>query len=295
MCKESFLVRNKRAGIAGQREFIPVPCGKCKQCISSRILSWIFRLEHEIKISSQAYFVTLTYDENHVPLDNPIYEKGYPDRGDNVVHVQKVLKPRDLTLYLKLLRKRYALQSKNSIRYFAVGEYGTKFKRPHYHIIMLNCDNPALIQDAWGRGHVDIRPLRSIRSVAYCLKYLYKSNVYKPAGAPAFSRMSKGLGANYITAEVANYHKSELSNVVVSTSDGIKLPLPKYFKDKIYDSYERYRLTNYLQKRVDERLEERVSSIMQNTGKDEESILYSLMVEPFLSTFDTQLVKPSIF
>lgn len=180
MCQSHILVVNKKYGINGQPHKIPVPCGKCPQCIQSKIHSWQFRFEQEMRsTSSPFWFVTFTYNEESVPIDNVLYEKGYPDRNDNKAHVQNVLREKDMRDYLKLLR--YHWVKKNiqykatlpSVRYFYVGEYGTKYSRPHYHMILWNIDDIRLIIDTWPHGFVHIDQMKSLDSIGYCLSYLY--------------------------------------------------------------------------------------------------------------------------
>lgn len=170
---------------------IPVPCGKCPPCLKRRASAWSFRLMQEDKICNSSQFITLTYDTDHVPLT----EKGYMD-----------LCKRDLQLYFKRLRKlqsnslRDGVYSK-PIKYYAVGEYGGRTFRPHYHIILFNC-SIELIQEAW---KLDGKYLGTVHygtvsgaSVGYCLKYMTKPGRIplhqNDDRQPEFSLMSKGLG-----------------------------------------------------------------------------------------------------
>lgn len=84
---------------------ILVPCGKCLKCRSKYRLQWQLRLQHELdSYNGVAMFLTLTYDEKYLPYNNS-------------------LDKRDVQLFIKRLRKYY---SDINIKYFAVGEYGTK-------------------------------------------------------------------------------------------------------------------------------------------------------------------------
>ena len=58
------------------------------------------------------------------------------------------------------------------IKYYAVGEYGGQFKRPHYHLIMFNVQIDAIL-NAWQLGTVHIGYV-SGSSVGYTLKYIRK-------------------------------------------------------------------------------------------------------------------------
>ena len=90
---------------------IDVPCGKCPNCKKRRVNEWVFRLQEEDKVSSTSYFITLTYDTVVVPIS----PNGF-----------MTLKKRDLQLFWKRLRK--AIGKGPKIRYYAVGEYGSKSK-----------------------------------------------------------------------------------------------------------------------------------------------------------------------
>lgn len=273
MCKTPLNVKVQRSD--GWRT-IPVPCGKCKRCIAQRVASWQWRMEQELRVSTTPYFVTLTYNRKSCPIADVPW-------GDSTRKF-RVLRPRDMTLYLKSLRFHYAKQSDNLIRYFYVGEYGTLRKRPHYHLILLNCDDVRLIQDTWKHGFVDISPINSMdNSIAYCLAYLYKRNTFAPPNHPQFSRMSKGLGRSYISKEVINYHNRKLDNSSVTMSNGRRIPLPKYMKERIYTEENRFLLSHHLQVAADVALDKKVKSVMRSTGLSEESVLHQFFMEPYIS------------
>ena len=70
--------------------WINVSCGKCVRCIERKKMEWAFRVRDVMKESKTAYFVTLTYDDAHLP-----YSK-------NGTHT---LKPKDMTDFMKRLRQ----------------------------------------------------------------------------------------------------------------------------------------------------------------------------------------------
>lgn len=205
---------------------IPVPCGKCANCLKRRISGWSFRLTQQDKIASSSNFITLTYDSSHVPITR----NGY-----------MCLNRRHVQLFLKRLRKAEETKAKTvgceteRIKYFAVGEYGGKTLRPHYHIILFNCDI-TLIQDSWGTftrstQYVWKRPrivehkqhIGSVHygtvsgaSVGYCLKYMMKRSripMHKNDDRiPEFALMSKGLGLNYVSDNIKEWHHADLEN-----------------------------------------------------------------------------------
>ena len=81
----------------------------------------------ELQYHDSAYFVTLTYDDFHIP------KAYYPDPETGEVHTSYTLCKRDFQLWMKRLRKKF---SDDKIRFFACGEYGGQTKRPHYHAIV---------------------------------------------------------------------------------------------------------------------------------------------------------------
>lgn len=98
---------------------IEVPCGKCIGCRMAKAKEWSIRIVHEASCFDKNSFITLTYDDEHLPYDG----------GLNVQHFQKFM-------------KRLRFELKQPIRFFHCGEYGDKLKRPHYHAIIFGWDFP---------------------------------------------------------------------------------------------------------------------------------------------------------
>lgn len=192
-----------------------VGCGKCLPCLSNKRQDWIFRLEQEHKVSSSAMFVTLTY-----------HPKFLPD-GLSKTHVQK---------YLKRLRKR---DTSNRIRYYLVGEYGSKTGRPHYHILLFNADSLGeTARKAWSLrgeslGIVDIRPVTAGR-IRYITKYIIQPQLVFRGMEKPFSLMSRGygIGAHYLSDAMVDWHSRNDANYTLTY--GVKGRLPRYYKEKIW-------------------------------------------------------------
>lgn len=162
------------------------------------------------------------------------------------------LDKRDLQLFFKRLRKAHGKGNNNgrTIKYYAVGEYGGRTNRPHYHIILFNA-RVELIQQSWNLGEVHYGTVTGA-SVGYTLKYISKpKTVPKHANddrLPEFSIMSKRLGINYLTKAMVAYHKKDLQNRVCLTMEqGQKISMPRYYKDKIYNSEERGYIKGYFE------------------------------------------------
>lgn len=94
---------------------IMMPCGQCMGCRLERSRQWALRMSHEAQLYDHNSFITLTFDDEHLPSTNSI----------NV---------RDWQLFMKRLRASIP----HKIRFYACGEYGDLNLRPHYHAIIFN-------------------------------------------------------------------------------------------------------------------------------------------------------------
>ena len=183
-----------------------VPCGKCFECLRARQFAWTFRLQKQQMISESAYFVTLTYGK--------VMEKGVHLFGDDPplsFNGHQTLDRSHFQKFMKRLRKRNPC----TIKYFMCGEYGTKFKRPHYHMIIYNLD-PALAEDSlrlskevWTHGMVDVAKC-CLETIMYTCGYVMQGR-WEPEQDdddryPHFAAQSKNLGLNYLTDAVYDYH-----------------------------------------------------------------------------------------
>lgn len=108
-------------------EYQTIPCGKCMGCRLEYSRQWANRCLLELEYHDSAYFVTLTYNDYAVP------RAYYADPDTGSAEVALTLNPRDVTLFLKRLRKKFP---SDTIRYFYCGEYGPNTWRPHYHLIL---------------------------------------------------------------------------------------------------------------------------------------------------------------
>jgi len=187
---------------------------------------WAIRLEQELKHSKEAYFVTLTYHDDYIPL------------GDkNIPSLSKI----DAKKLIKSLRKR---TKKKGIKYFLVGEYGEKSFRPHYHVLLFNTGMSALatqkyLLESWQKGQIDIGTVTEA-SIRYCTKYMIQQYDVSEWVEPPFRLMSNGIGKGYIESRtLQSYHKRDLSRDFITKANGTKHSLPRYYKEKLYTKRER--------------------------------------------------------
>lgn len=127
-----------------------VACGRCTNCRINKKREWKGRLLLEAAHSTvEGSFITLTYNDQHLPKNGSV-------------------SVREAQLYIKRLRHFLG----GGMRYFLVGEYGTKSWRPHYHILLFNW-RPLLaetmIRGAWQeKGFVSISTINTERCNYVC-------------------------------------------------------------------------------------------------------------------------------
>lgn len=146
---------------------------------------------------------------------------------------------------MKRLRKLVVARGER-LRYYLVGEYGSKTARPHYHAIIMNATAEE-ISSAWTLNGVRLGFLYfgdvKSASVGYTLKYMLKDyrKKYSDTRQPTFSLMSKGLGLAYLTDAVINWYHQDITRGFVELVGGVKVPLPRYYKLRIFDNDQRRR------------------------------------------------------
>lgn len=198
---------------------VQVPCGKCTGCRLEYSRQWAMRCVHESQMHEENAFITLTYDNDHLPANHSINKKEIQD-------------------FIKRLR----FYTDVKLRYFACGEYGEKKHRPHYHAIIFGYDFPdkklhtkqnghllyrsELLEKAWTKGHSLIGHC-TFESAAYVARYIMKKRVGK-------NEKDKSQDQYYeiIDDETGEIHQQEREFCLMSRRPGIgKTWLETYHKD----------------------------------------------------------------
>lgn len=209
---------------------VPFPCGQCLPCRINKRREWTHRIMLESAMHKASSFVTLTYDNDHLPP------------GANLV-------PRDMTLFLKRLRK---LIAPLKIRYYYVGEYGEQTYRPHYHAILfgLGIEYSGYIQNCWPHGHIHVGDVTQ-HSAQYVCGYVVKKITarFDPnlvGREPEYSRMSTkpGIAASVIPKILDVYTRYPQCLPIKESQDvpmqlvieKKKWPLGRYLINKLRDS-----------------------------------------------------------
>lgn len=217
-----------------------IPCGGCVGCRIDRSREWTIRLLHESRLHDLKCFVTLTYDDLHLPVDGSLNKKHGQD-------------------FLKRLRRRHARSNPNSkIRFYMCGEYGEQLSRPHYHAILFGVDfsdkrphsktprgdqqfKSALLDEIWGHGNCMIGAVTS-ESCGYVARYIMKkingdmaldhyARVHPVTGEitqlqPEYSTMSLKPGIGY---DFFKKYESDFYPADSAVMKGKFFPVPKYY------------------------------------------------------------------
>lgn len=198
----------KRSG-SWRGERLDLPCGQCVGCRLERSRQWAVRCMHEASLYDRNCFITLTYDEDHLPSGPGSCTRcTVPHLLDGSVCVS------DFQNFLKKLRRQYG----EGIRFYHCGEYGEQFGRPHYHALLFNHDwddkrlfsrrggidvfTSDSLSRLWGKGFAVSGDV-TFESAAYVARYVMKkvTGVRGPdhyAGRrPEYTTMSRrpGIGA----------------------------------------------------------------------------------------------------
>lgn len=214
---------------------LKLPCGQCIGCRLERSRQWAIRCVHESQLHERNCFVTLTYDQTHLP----------PGGSVSV---------REFQLFMKRLRK----VAGPGVRYFHCGEYGEELARPHYHACLFNFDfddktlwsvrngvrlyRSKLLESLWPFGFSTVGDV-TFESAAYVARYVMKKVTGEPKEAhykglnPEYVSMSRGskkIGTGGIGKGWYDKFKLDVypGDFVVLRS--MKLRPPKFY-DSLYD------------------------------------------------------------
>lgn len=201
---------------------IYVPCCQCVGCRLEYSRQWAMRCVHEFETAGRVgSFITLTYNPDNLPPDGRVHKE----------HFQK---------FFKRLRKKFG----NGIRFFACGEYGHNFKRPHYHAIIFGLQFPDLmihtvkhgyqyyrspiLEQLWPYGFSLVGNV-TFESAAYVARYVFKKQKGDDVddSLQPFVLMSRmpGLGHDWYD----KYKEQVYPNDFIVIRDGVTCKPPQYY------------------------------------------------------------------
>lgn len=218
-----------------------VPCGKCPLCLKRKKRDMTVRLVHESLCYERSSFVTLTYNDENLP-------RPFGPDDDFAVLVKK-----DVQDWLKRLR--YFTGSK--FRYFAVGEHGARYGRPHYHVIIFGwwphdayihewrnkyaVYRSPLLEKSWPFGFSTVGEVNP--AVAkYCARYVLKK-MDSESGDEFWlqSKRQGGVGAPYFDRYWSDFARTNSAYVKIGDRV-ITYPVPKYYLARM----RKYHLDEYI-------------------------------------------------
>lgn len=221
---------------------LSLPCGQCIGCRLEKSRQWAVRCMHEASLYERNCFVTLTYDDKHLPyrgmLDYPAFQK-----------------------FMKRLRKH---ADPVRPRFYMCGEYGPENWRPHYHGCIFGFDfadkyywrtsetgeklfRSESLERLWPFGNCEFGDV-TFASAAYVARYCVQKVTGHNAKAyyarrdedgeyslpPEFNHMSlkPGIGARWLEKFQRDVYAFDY--VVVN---GKECKPPKYY-DKLFERVE---------------------------------------------------------
>lgn len=241
--------RDRRPVFAATKSYegarpISLPCYKCEGCLKARSRAWMLRMVHERRFHERACFVTLTFDDAHLPVDGAV----------RVHHHQH---------WMRRLRRMVG-----PARFFGCGEYGDVNRRPHLHTILFGLDFAddrvpadrgssgelqyvsATLSEVWPYGRVTVGDATP-SSMGYVARYVNKKvaeagnpEAYRRVNLetgevwyvpPPFVVMSRrpGIGDAWFEKFRGDVFPSDFV-----VHDGTKFAVPRYYSERLARSEE---------------------------------------------------------
>lgn len=211
-------------------------CGQCVPCRISRRKIWTTRQVLESYCHDENCFVTLTYSETAKRKD-----------GGPCLPEDGRVRPDDLRNWLKRFREK--LTSEHPVRFYAVGEYGDRTSRPHYHASLFGVSGRTdiltrsglvkhwgcsrLVLETWGLGHVYVSEFNRLTA-----QYVAGHHLKRHSNG-SFARMSlrPGIGAVAIPSIVKSLPAgASLSDGRVVRINGGKEYVGPYLSRKLLEA-----------------------------------------------------------
>lgn len=186
---------------------------------------------HEASLHERNAFITLTYDDEHLPIGGTLVKHHYQD-------------------FMKRLRWRFR---KDTIRFFHCGEYGEQLTRPHYHALLFGFDLPdrvhltgdgqhelstsEILAELWRRGFTTVGNV-TFDSAAYVARYVTKkitgpdAEEHYNGKEPEYVTMSRrpGIAREWFEEYADDTYRDD--NII---SNGHPAKPPRYY-DKLFEA-----------------------------------------------------------
>lgn len=206
-------------------ERLDLPCGQCIGCRLERSRQWAVRCMHEASLKEDNCFVTLTYDDDHLPKNGSLVLSDFQN-------------------FMKRLRKSIAPKR---VRFFHCGEYGERFGRPHYHTLLFGhyfedraffsernghrLYTSKALSELWPHGFATFGAV-TFESAAYVARYVLKKVTGEKAEehykgrVPEYITMSRrpGIGTGWFAKYASDVYPRD--SVVVR---GVRTRPPRFY------------------------------------------------------------------
>lgn len=294
----------KSLGYQVVTEHDDIPCGQCLACRMTYARNWSARIMNEVSLypSGTCWFVTCTYDDEHLPPAKPVI-KIDEETGEINTKISKFnsLCLKDHQDFMKRLRKEVSKYSDTKVRFFASGEYGDVSFRPHFHYILFGVPIPDLnfyklskagdklynsewLQKIWNnadgerpnKGYVVIGSVTP-DSASYIARYAIKKrkhlddSFYEDLGLkPEFLVMSRkpGIGKEWFEKNYKSMYETD--EVIMPGRDkAISVKPPKYY-DTLMERIDPELINNIKQRRkyIAEKTDEFISDYLPFYDKE---------------------------
>lgn len=220
-------------------KYVTIGCNQCIECIKKNGRDWTVRLYEEIKHNTNCKFVTLTFSNESLEKISKILKPNATDNDKAGYAIRH---------FLENWRKKYG----KSLRHWLITELGHNgTERIHIHGLLFT-DEIEEIKSKWFYGYSYVGSYVSQQTVNYIVKYITKKDFdhmnFKPQ---IFS--SAGIGSNYLNNRnkienqihydvIDNKLVTDRTNEMYRNAQGYKIPLPIYFRNKIYSERDRENL-----------------------------------------------------
>lgn len=218
-----------KASIIGRNPVLDVPCGQCIFCRLKRSTDFGVRMVMESYSHSEAStFFTLTYDDELMKGRKHDWKLSVEPKALSMFH-------HDLCDELDI-----DPHDRSSVRFFGVAEYGGKYSRPHYHVVIFGKNYfrdgsfADAVKRAWPWSSLSCYPEllvfeNALYVAGYCVdKVTGKAHEdFYRGRTPPYMRNSKGMGLQYAKDNVDSLVKHGFR------INGTRFALPRYIKDRV--------------------------------------------------------------
>lgn len=201
-----FTEKGKRAIVfsrnqsTGSGVSLKLPCMKCIGCEERKLLDMSVRCVHERRVRGHhSWMVTLTYEDRHLPAHGSLAKQ-------------------DLRNFFKRMWEEFPKDKEEfpdpphgQFRYHAIGEYGSKRGRPHYHVLFFDLRLPdvrhaydrkgrfpvyesMLLKELWPHGRIQIDEMNP-NTAQYVCGYITQKLVKKGYDLETVDQMTGELSS----------------------------------------------------------------------------------------------------